>query len=301
VTVAASIVVVTNRGIGETVRACLASLAASSDVDGAPVVRTIVVDNGGGPIVPAGDYGPGVDDVVRVENRGFGAAANTGIRLAQRTSEAPVAVLNDDVEVDGGWLTPLLGVLAGNDRIGAVQPMLLRHGTNLINSIGVDLDRFAAGSDRGLGAPVSTLGAPSAIDIFTGGAVLFRSAFVDETGGFDERYFLYYEDVDLALRGAEMGWTYRCETASVVHHHGGATTDALGDDRVRYQERNRLWTAVRFASPSTVARAFWLSTRKLRHPPRDVHARALAGGLAGLPGALARRVAARSRRPHART
>jgi len=296
VTVAASIVVVTHHGVGETVRACLASLAASSDVDGAPVVRTIVVDNGGGPIVPAGDYGPGVDDVVRVENRGFGAAANTGIRLARRRSEAPVAVLNDDVEVDGAWLTPLLGVLADNDRIGAVQPMLLRHGTDLINSVGVDLDRFAAGSDRGLGAPMSMLGAASAIDIFTGGAVLFRSAFLDETGGFDERYFLYYEDVDLALRGAEMGWIYRCETAGVVNHHGGATTEALGDDRVRYQERNRLWTAARFASPSTVARAFWLSIRKLRHPPRGAHARALAGGLAGLPGALVRRGAARSRK-----
>ncbi|MDG2040045.1 MAG: glycosyltransferase family 2 protein [Ilumatobacter sp.] len=294
-TVAASIVVVTHRGVGETVWACLASLASASDVEGAPLVRTIVVDNGGGPITPAGDYGPGVDDVICVENRGFGAAANAGIRLARRTSAAPIALLNDDVEVDEGWLSVLLGALADNDRVGAVQPMLLRHGTDLINSVGVNLDRFAAGSDRGIGVSVGMAGAPSAIDIFTGGAVLFRAAFLDETGGFDERYFLYYEDVDLALRGAEMGWTYRCDTGSVVHHHGGATTEALGDDRVRYQERNRLWTAARFASPSMLARAFWLSICKLRHSPRGAHAQALAGGLAGLPGALVRRVAARSR------
>ena len=194
-----------------------------------------------------------------------------------------------------GWLGPLLRVLADDDRIGAVQPALLRHGTDLVNSLGVELDRFAAGSDRGLGTPAGTLGAPSAIDIFTGGAVLFRPEFLDETGGFDERYFLYYEDVDLALRGAEMGWTYRCETASVVRHLGGATTADLGDDRVRYQERNRLWTAIRFAPPTTIARAFWLSIRRLRHAPRDAHARALAGGLAGAPGALVRRVAARGR------
>ena len=294
-TVAASIVVVTHRGAGELVRACLASLAASADQDDSSTVVTIVVDNSTNPDVPAADYGPNVDEVVRVDNRGFGAAANAGIRLARRTSNAPIAVLNDDVEVGNGWLPPLLRAFAGDNRLGAVQPALLRHGTELVNSLGVDLDRFAAGSDRGLDAPANMLGGPQAIDVFTGGAVLFRPKFLDETGGFDERYFLYYEDVDLALRGAELGWTYRCETSSVVYHRGGATTADLGDDRVRYQERNRLLTATRFASPSTTARAFWLSVRKLRHAPRGAHARALATGLAGAPGALARRVAARRR------
>ena len=50
---------------------------------------------------------------------------------------------------------------------------------------------------------------PREIDAFTGGAVLFRRTFLEDLGGFDERYFLYYEDVDLALRGAERGWCYR--------------------------------------------------------------------------------------------
>ena len=124
---------------------------------------------------------------------------------------------------------------------------------------------------------------------------MFRPEFLDETGGFDERYFLYYEDVDLALRGAELGWTYRCEVSSIVSHHGGATTADLGDDLVRYQERNRLLAATRFAPPPTIARAFWLSLRKLRHVRQGAHARALGGGLAGAPGALVRRIAARRR------
>ncbi len=292
--VAAAIVVVTHRGTGELVGACLASLAASTAPDEL-TVTTIVVDNSGRPTAVAADYGPDVDEVVRVDNHGFGAAANAGIRLARQRSDAPVVVLNDDIEVDSNWLRPLLSAFAADDSLGAVQPALLWHDTELINSLGVSLDRFAAGSDRGLGAPASTLDGPLTIDMFTGGAVLFRPAFLDATGGFDERYFLYYEDVDLALRGAEMGWTYRCETSSVVYHHGGATTADLGDDRVRYQERNRLLTATRFASPSTVAQAFWLSVRKLRHAPRAAHARALAGGLAGAPGALARRFSARGR------
>jgi GT2 family glycosyltransferase len=287
VTVAASIVVVTHRGADDMVRACLTSIA---DAAG-PAVSTIVVDNSDGPAVAGAAYGPGVDEVVRVENRGFGAAANAGIRLARRGSSAPVAVLNDDIEVSDGWLAPLVRALS-EDLVGAVQPALLRFGTDRINSLGVHLDRFAAGSDVGLDTPVAQLDGCVPIDIFTAGAVLFRPEFLDQTGGFDERYFLYYEDVDLALRGAELGWAYRCEQRSTVRHHGSATTADLGDELVRYRERNRLWTAVRFAPPPTVARAFWLSARRLRHAPQAAHARALAGGLAGAPGALARRFTA---------
>lgn len=295
-TVAASIVVVTHRGVGDMVRACLASVDEAARSDEGAAVRTVVIDNSGRPAVPGTDYGPGVDDVVRVDNHGFGAAANTGIRLAQRASDAPVVVLNDDVEVSRGWLEPLLGALAAHDRVGAVQPVLLRHGTDRVNSVGVHLDEFGAGSDVGLGEPADSYGRPMPIEIFTAGAVLLRPEFIAETGGFDDRYFLYYEDVDLALRGAELGWTYRCEPDSVVFHHGGATTSALGDDVVRYQERNRLWVAARFASPGTVVRAFWLSIRRLRHEPRTAHRRALVGGLVGLPGALVRRATARGRR-----
>ena len=217
------------------------------------------------------------------------------MRLARRRSSAPIAVLNDDIEVCDGWLAPLLRALVDDDRVGAVQPALLRYGTDRINSLGVRLDEFGAGSDLGLDEPATSLDGSAAIQVFTAGAVLFRPAFLDETGGFDERYFLYYEDVDLALRGAEHGWTYRCERRSIVFHHGGASTVDLGDDLVRYRDRNRLWTAVRFAPPATVARAFWLSARRLRHPPRAAHARALVSGVAGAPGAVLRRVTARRR------
>jgi N-acetylglucosaminyl-diphospho-decaprenol L-rhamnosyltransferase len=295
-----SIVVVTHRGVGELVRSCLASITAAAEHDDSPRIATIVVDNSACPVAVAADYGSGVDDVIRVKNRGFGAAANAGIRLARQLSDAPVVVLNDDIEVTNGWLAPLLAALGRDKRVGAVQPALLRHGTELINSLGVNLDRFAAGSDRGLDLAVSTLDtaidAAQTIEVFTGGAVLFRPEFLEATGGFDERYFLYYEDVDLALRGAELGWTYRCATSSVVYHHGGATTADLGDDLVRYQERNRLLAATRFASPRTVVRAFGLSIRRLRHAPRSAHAHALVGGLAAAPGAVARRLAARGRR-----
>jgi GT2 family glycosyltransferase len=121
--------------------------------------------------------------------------------------------------------------------------------------------------------------APTTIDIFTGGAVAFRPEFLGATAGFDERYFLYYEDVDLARRGAALGWTYRCVPESVVEHRKGASTASLGDQLVYLRERNRLWSAFRNEQASTVVGALWLSIRRLRHPPRLVHLRALASGV----------------------
>jgi N-acetylglucosaminyl-diphospho-decaprenol L-rhamnosyltransferase len=290
VTPAATIVVVTHRGPGSMLRTCLESLAASG-----VATSVVVVDNSGRPSSPADRYGPAVDDVLTVENRGFGAAANAGFRLALRRGAAPVGLLNDDIEVEPDWLGPLLSVLSSDDRLGAVQPMLVRHGTDRVNSLGVELDRFGAGSDIGLDRPIDAVGDGREIEIFTGGAVLFQPRFLRATGGFDERYFLYYEDVDLALRGAELGWRYRCEPASVVHHHGGVSTSSLGADVLRYQERNRLWVAARFGSIRMVAAALGLSFRRLRHGPRQVHATALALGIVGIPGALVRR--RRARRP----
>lgn len=267
------------------VRRCLESLSTCDP--GAGLI--VVVDNSAGSTAHADRYGPGVSEVLRTPNDGYGAAVNAGTRRAlARRPDAYVAVLNDDVEVDAAWLAPLIDALDADPGIGAVQPVLVDD-DGRIGGVGVELDRFAAGSDIATGRPLDELGDARDIDIFTGGAVLMRPEFLRETGGFDERYFLYYEDVDLALRGAELGWRYRCETDAIVRHRGGATTDALGVERLRLQERNRLWVAARFASPATLSRAVWLSIRRLRHQPRRAHAHALASGIAGMPSALVRR------------
>ena len=112
-----------------------------------------------------------------------------------------------------GWLRPLLRRSEADPTLGAVQPKLLFAGSDpaRINSVGVVIGGDAAGTDLGYGeADGPRFAQPSPIESFTGGAVLFRATFLDATRGFDESYFLYYEDVDLARRGATLGWTYRC-------------------------------------------------------------------------------------------
>jgi N-acetylglucosaminyl-diphospho-decaprenol L-rhamnosyltransferase len=273
-----AVVITTYSAPHETLDRCVRAVLAGGDVG-----AVIVVDNGGRAEVSA-DLAASVELIRSGRNGGFGAAANIGFRRAAEVGATAVALLNDDVVVEVGWLGPLLLALAGGDRVGAVQPKLLLAGTDppLVNSVGVQLDRYGAGRDIGYGQlDGPCFDGPTGIDIFTGGAVLFDLSFIADLGGFDERFFMYYEDVDLALRGRERGWTYRCEPGSRVWHEGGASA---GDGGLRrYVERNRVWCLFRFATPRTVAAGLWLSVRRLRHSPRRLHARALLAGLAGAP------------------
>ncbi|MEY2414992.1 MAG: hypothetical protein QOH53_326 [Ilumatobacteraceae bacterium] len=258
--------------------ACIQSVLAGGDAD-----HVIVVDNGGSASVGS--------DVVLVRapsNLGFGGGANLGFHRAAELGATEIALLNDDIEVESGWLAPLRAALDDDPKHGAVQPKLLLAGSDppRINSLGVTISGDGAGSDIAYGqVDGPQFGDDRPIESFTGGAVLFRSQFLEETRGFDDSYFLYYEDVDLARRGALLGWTYECVPSSVVWHQLSASTSQLGR-RARYlQERNRLRFAFRFGDRAMVRRALWLSIRRLRWSPRGTHARALIAGIWHAPAA----------------
>lgn len=268
-------VVVTHAAPAAQLDRCLDALADAGSLD-----RVIVVDNGGAAAI---GYRDGVD-VVRTDNRGYGAAANDGFALAASLGADVIALLNDDVIVRRSWLGPLVEALDGDERLGAVQPKLVFADRRppTVNSLGVAIDEYGAGHDIASGEPDGSF-EPADIESFTGGAVVFRPSFLETTGGFDERYFLYYEDVDLSARGRALGWRYRCVPSSVVDHIGSATTASTPDRTLFLQERNRLWCTFRNGDRRTIVRAKWLSVRRLRHEPKLVHAKALLAGFAGAP------------------
>jgi GT2 family glycosyltransferase len=253
--------------------ACVASVGAAGGWQ-----RLVVVDNGGRARARLAALAEPVDCdlVVPGTNLGFAGGMNLGIEHAIARGATHVMLLNDDATVSPGWIESLLGELVAaeqhRERLGAVQPMLVfATDPPTVNSMGVALGSDGAGTDVGYGSPVPEFAAaPHDIGIFTGGAVLLSAAFLADVGGFDARFFLYYEDVDLALRGAERGWRYRCVPGVQVRHVGSASTGRRPDVAVYHRERNRLW----------------LSVRRLRHAPRGVHARALVAGVAGAPRLL---------------
>jgi len=272
---------------------CVDSVLAADGID-----RVIVVDNGHQAQRRLLDRA--VDVITTGENLGFAGGMNVGIRHALSLGARAVLILNDDVVVHAGAVPRLVAALDADPRLGAVQPKLLLPGDGpvRINSMGVTIGRDGAGIDVAVGEEDGPdFETDREIEAFTGGAVLLRADFLREVGMFDERFFLYYEDVDLSLRGAERGWRYRCVPSSRVVHEGGVSAlhETVLDRTVYLRERNRLWILVRYRPFADVVRGFWLSIRRVRWAPRSIHARALLAGLIAMPRlGLDRR---RTRRP----
>lgn len=159
-------------------------------------------------------------------NLGFGRALNRAV--AEEPGD-PIVFLNDDVTVEPGFVAALLNALEpGIDSVAAV--LLREREPERIDSAGVVADRTLLGFDYLNAEPVEAL--DSAADPLgpTGGAALYRRAAFERVDGFDERIFLYYEDLDLALRMRLAGSTCRLAPAARGLH---AYSETLGANSAR--------------------------------------------------------------------
>ncbi|HEU5062375.1 MAG TPA: glycosyltransferase family 2 protein [Solirubrobacterales bacterium] len=161
-------------------------------------VEVVVVDNGSGDdsVALARRELPGVKVLELGENLGFGPALNRAIAAHPADQ---VILLNNDAEAEPRFVEALLdGLGEGVDSVAGV--LLQERAPELIDSAGVVADATLMGFDYLHGEPVAA--AASAPDPLgpTGGAALYRREALERVGGFDERIFLYYEDLDLALR-----------------------------------------------------------------------------------------------------
>lgn len=178
-------------------------------------------------------------------NRGFAGGVNAGLARARGRW---VALVNDDAEVDAAFLAELLSVGDSDAGLGSVAGQLRFHRRpDLINSAGIAIDRLGVATDRFLGEPLSAC--PQHVhEVFgaCGGAALYRRAMLDGIGAFDERFFAYLEDVDLAWRARAAGWrAVHVPTAFALHHHSASSTHGsafkhrlVGRNRIRLLAKN---------------------------------------------------------------
>jgi GT2 family glycosyltransferase len=172
-------------------------------------VPVVLVDNGSDDdsVALARRELPGIEVLELERNLGFGPALNRAI-AAHPTD--PLILLNNDVECEPRFLEALLDELGpGVDAVAGV--LLQERAPDLIDSAGVVADATLMGFDYLHGEPAAAAVGAAAPLGPTGGAALFRRAAFEAVGGFDERIFLYYEDLDLALRMAAAG--SRCALA----------------------------------------------------------------------------------------
>ena len=225
--------VVVNYEGGDHLLACVRSLLDDAGAGGPPEV--VVVDHGStdGSIEALTQALPDVR-VLRSANLGYAAGANRGIAT---TAAAVVAVCNPDVMVEPGTAAALLARFDAEPDLGAVGPMVRNpdgspyHSARAIPGVGDAVGHGVLGLVR----PTNRFtrryreldvdpARPRDADWVSGSAVWLRRTAVESVGGWDERYFVYVEDVDLCWRLRQGGWRVAYEPAGVVVHVQGAST-----------------------------------------------------------------------------
>ena len=184
-------------------------------------VDVVVVDNGSSDnsVELLHEEFPEVALLALERNLGFGPALNRAVREHPADQ---LILINNDAEAAPRFVEALLDAAAeGAQTVSGV--LVQERDPGLIDSAGVIADRTLMGFDYLHGEPLSA--AATAADPLgpSGGAGLYDRAAFDAVGGFDERIFLYYEDLDLALRIAARGG--RCclaPEATAVHAYSAS-------------------------------------------------------------------------------
>jgi GT2 family glycosyltransferase len=229
----ATVVIVGYRAYPE-LEQCLASLARHE-----PDTAVVVIDHAADPDQAArlAAAFPGVAYRPTPANPGFGA----GVNAAAREARGHLLVLNPDCELTGPLVGPLLAVLQAQPRAGVVGG-LVRESDGAVQASArrfPDATTGLAGRTSWLskvmpGNPLTRRNLTTEpaegvrqVDWVSGALMLIRRETFDEIGGFDEHFFLYWEDADFCRRAADAGWsTWYAPVAQVVHRTARASRHA---------------------------------------------------------------------------
>lgn len=253
-------VVIVNYNSPDYTKKCLASLSKSIKTD--LNFNVLVVDNGSKEVFKIPKEYQSFATVLRSEsNLGFTGGNNMGIQHAIEAFDSEfVFLLNDDTEVDEKCLKFLTKRMLADPKIGAICPKIYfgkgqefhkpdynRNDLgNIIWYAGGSMDwqhlaAFHIGVDEVDRGQFDKL---ESSDFATGCAIMIRRELLEKTGGFDERYFLYFEDVDLSLKIASAGYQIGFEPKAKVWHINAGSSGGSGSRLHQYyQTRNRFLLA----------------------------------------------------------
>ncbi len=230
------------------IQACLEAVLRSTNVD----LEVIVADNAstdGTPELVRQTF-PAVHLVEHEANLGFAEANNRAMRLAQGDF---VFLLNADAVVAADAIAILAKRMASDPQIAVLAPkMLFLQEPCVINSAGLQSNRIFYTCDRGFleydrgqyDEEAEVIGA-------CGGAMFVRRSIIQELGLFDDRYFMYYEDIDFCIRAWIAGYKVMYTPEAIVYHRMRASgrSEYLNE---YVDHRNRLRTLLKNCSPPSV-------------------------------------------------
>jgi GT2 family glycosyltransferase len=212
---------------------CLASVRRDPD---AAVCEILVVDNastdGSSEAVRAAF--PDIRVILNPDNAGFSKANNRGVAQSRG---AFFLFLNTDTIVPPGAIAALLERLRSDPAVGAVGPALVHGPGDFQVSFGNRVGFAAQAFQKFVLNPrhkraLRKRRPEREVGWLSAACLLCRREAFEQAGGFDERFFLYFEDIDLCFRIRKAGWKLLFVPAVEVGHEGGATTSASPAVRV---------------------------------------------------------------------
>lgn len=245
-------IIIVNWNSGDQLKVCISSIGGAKR-DGFVLRDVIIVDN-----ASTDDSLGGIDRLgvpVRIvrnsENRGFAAACNQGAALSVSDY---LLFLNPDTHLFENSLAVPVAFMerAENAKIGICGIQLIDEsgeeclsyasfpdlGRFVIQATG--LDRIHAGAENNKDKIISDNSGVLIVDQVIGAFFVVRKVVFEQLKGFDERFFVYFEEVDFSLRAHDNGWTSVCLTGAQCGHVGGGSSHQVKAARLFYSLRSRV-------------------------------------------------------------
>ena len=237
-------VVILNYNSSEYLETFLPSVSFSSKDE----FETIVIDNAStdNSVDLLEEWFPEVKIVSLNKNYGFAEGYNRG--LAEVKSEY-IAFLNSDVEVEKGWLDPLVEFLDSNEEVGAVMPKILscedKSSFEYAGACGGYMDILAYPFCRGrifdqVERDSNQYDESASVAWVSGAAFVMRRKLFEDLGGFDGSYFAHQEEIDLCWKIRRAGYKLYVLPQSTVFHVGGGTLNYGSTRKLFLNFRNSL-------------------------------------------------------------
>jgi GT2 family glycosyltransferase len=186
-------------------------------------------------------------------NLGFAAAVNRAFAV---TAAEYAFLLNPDAELKDGALANIVAFMDGHPRCGIAGSRIYNYDGTVQESVG-EFDTWTGAFLRssawgelapfrpfanGAGLRGFPFAEPRRVDIAIGAALAIRRELLLEIGVFDERFFLYHEEVDYAKRAADAGWeTWYVPASEAVHEGMGSAKGQYNVETRKQRSRRKYW------------------------------------------------------------